>query len=144
MANSKVNALEAKGSTLGKELIVAMDGGNQMKEHIKTLTNELKVEKLLMEQQGEQLQVTKCEASTAGDEAVQAFQLTNQYNDVLLIWYFKGYELLRRYLVKHIPGVDLDSLDFEAVDKEMEAEEANTAGDVLEEEALDGGDDPTA
>lgn len=42
----------------------------------------------------------------------------------MLNWYFKGFELLRRYLTKHNPRVDLESLDFEAVDKEMEAEAA--------------------
>ena len=49
MANSKVNALEVEGSTLRKELIAAMDDGNQMKEKIKALIDELKAEKLLME-----------------------------------------------------------------------------------------------
>lgn len=44
--------------------------------------------------------------------------------------------------MKHNPGVDLDNLDFEALDKEIEAEEANTAGDVVDEGAGDGGDDP--
>ena len=33
-------------------------------------------------------------------------------------------ELLWRYLVKHPVSVDLESLDFEAVDKEMAADEA--------------------
>ena len=33
-------------------------------------------------------------------------------------------ELLWRYLIKHPVGVDLESLDFEAVDKEMVADEA--------------------
>lgn len=49
MANSKVDALEAEGSTLRKEPIATMDGGNQMKKKIKSLTDELKAEKLLTE-----------------------------------------------------------------------------------------------
>ena len=45
--------------------------------------------------------------------------------------------------------MDLDNLDFEAMDKEMEAEEANAAKDVAlggdaDEGAGDGGDNPTA
>ena len=44
--------------------------------------------------------------------------------------------------------MDLDNLDFEAMDKEMEAEEANAAKDValggdVDEGASDGGDNPT-
>lgn len=54
---------------------------------------------------------------------MQAFQQTDEYNDVLLGWYFKGFKLLRRYLAKHNPRMDLDNLDLEAVEKKMEAEE---------------------
>ena len=35
MANSKVDALEIKKSTLRKELIMAMDNGNRLKEQVK-------------------------------------------------------------------------------------------------------------
>ena len=35
--------------------------------------------------------------------------------------------MLRRYLVKHGPGVNLEDLDFEAVDKEIEVDEATQA-----------------
>ena len=33
-------------------------------------------------------------------------------------------ELLRRYFIKHISGVDLEKLDLEEVDKEMAADKA--------------------
>ena len=36
----------------------------------------------------------------------------------------KGFELLRRYLIRHGPGTDMEDLDFEAVNKEIEADEA--------------------
>ena len=57
-------------------------------------------------------------------KVVFAFRTTKEYNTILFQWYFKGFELLRRYLVKHGPGVNLEDLDFEAVDKEIEADEA--------------------
>ena len=44
---------------------------------------------------------------------------------MLFSWYFKGFELLRRYFVKHPTGVDLENLDLEEVDKEMAADEAS-------------------
>ena len=53
----------------------------------------------------------------------KAFQQTDEYNTVLFSWYFKGFELLRRYLVKHPTGVDLQSLDLEVVDQEMAIDE---------------------
>ena len=60
-------------------------------------------------------------------KAVTAFQTTDKYNTILFQWYFKGFELLRRYLIKHGPGMDLEDLDFEAIDKEIEEDEAAQA-----------------
>ena len=60
-------------------------------------------------------------------KAVTAFQTTEEYNTILFQWYFKGFELLRRYMIKHGSGVDLENLDFEAVDREMEKDEAAQA-----------------
>ena len=56
-------------------------------------------------------------------KAIQAFQLTEEYNTVLFSWYYKGFKLLRQYMVKHPSGVNLEDLDFEKVDKELEADE---------------------
>ena len=44
---------------------------------------------------------------------------------MLFSWYFKGFELVRWYLVKHPSGVDMAKLDLEEVDHEMAADEAN-------------------
>ena len=44
---------------------------------------------------------------------------------MLFSWYYKGFELLRRYFIKHPIGVDLKNLDLEEVDKEMAADEAS-------------------
>ena len=44
---------------------------------------------------------------------------------MLFSWYYKGFELLRRYFVKHPTGVDLENLDLEKVDKEMATGEAS-------------------
>lgn len=61
---------------------------------------------------------------------VEAFQQTDEYNIVLFSWYNKSFELLRRYLIKHPAGMDLDNLDFEVVDKEMAANKAAQAAIV--------------
>ena len=57
-------------------------------------------------------------------KAVEGFQQTEEYNTVLFSWYFKGFEFLRRYFIRHPSGVDLEKLDLEEVDKEMAANEA--------------------
>ncbi|KAL0016564.1 hypothetical protein SO802_003633 [Lithocarpus litseifolius] len=60
-------------------------------------------------------------------KVVHAFQLTDEYNAILFGWYFKGFELLRRHLVKHGPETNLEDLDFEAIDKEIEVDKAEQA-----------------
>ena len=72
----------------------------------------------------DQLQVAKEKLKTIAARSVEAFQQTEEYATVLLSWYFKGFELLRRYLVKHPTGVDLLNLDLEVVDQEMTMDEA--------------------
>ena len=57
-------------------------------------------------------------------KVVNAFQATDEYNTILFQWYFKGFELLRRYLIKHGLGTELEELDFEVVDKEVKVDEA--------------------
>ncbi|KAK9996714.1 hypothetical protein SO802_021400 [Lithocarpus litseifolius] len=58
MANSKMEALEAKCSKLRKKLISAMDTGNTAKEQAKALAEELGQKKVLLVQKDNQLQTT--------------------------------------------------------------------------------------
>ena len=116
--------LEAEASGLRKDLIAAMDANNSSKEKIKLY---LSAEKLLVKQKDKQLTAASQKMKSAITKAVHAFQLTDEYNAILFGWYFKGFKLLRRYLVKHDPRVDLEDLDFEAIDKEIEADEAAQA-----------------
>ena len=74
----------------------------------------------------EQLLTAKKKIKTIAVKAVEGFQQTEEYNTVLFSWYFKGFELLRRYFTKHPFGVDLENLDLEEVDTEMAANEAST------------------
>ena len=121
---SKVEALEAENSKLKKDLIVAMNKANTLKDKVKTLSDDLRAEKQLTLEKDEQLLAAKEKLKTIAAKAVEAFQLSDEYKTVLFNWYFKGFELLRGYFVKHPTGVDLQNLDLEEVDKEMAADEA--------------------
>ena len=44
---------------------------------------------------------------------------------MLFSQYFKGFELLHRYLVKHPSRVDLENLDIKVVDQEIVMDEAS-------------------
>ena len=78
----------------------------------------------MVKQKDEQLAAANQKMKSAVTKAIHAFQLTNEYNAILFSWYFNGFELLRRYLMKHSPRVDLEDLDFEAIDKEIKEDEA--------------------
>ena len=102
-----------------------MDEANTLKEKVKTLSDDLRAERQLTLEKDEQLLAAKEKLKTIVAKAVKAFQQTEEYNTVLFSWYFKGFELLRRYFVKHPTGVDIENLDLEEVDKEMAANEAS-------------------
>ena len=123
-ARSHASSLEAENSKLKKELIVAMNDANLAKEKLRTLTDELRVEWELTKEKDEQLAVARERAKGLVAKAVEGFQQTEEYNTVHFSWYFKGFELLRRYFIKHPSGVDLEKLDLEEFDKEMAANEA--------------------
>ena len=127
VANSKVEALETEASGLRNDLGAAMDALNALKETTKVLTEQLESEKKMVKQKDDLLVNASQRMKIAIAKAVTAFQTTEEYNTILFQWYFKGFEILRRYMIKHGSGVDLENLNFEAVDKEMEEDEAAQA-----------------
>ena len=136
---SRMEALEKENSTLKKDLIELMDEAAALKEKVKALNDDLRVERQLNLEKDDQLQVAKEKLKMIAARSVEAFQQIEEYSTVLFSWYFKGFELLRRYLVKHPTRVDLPSLDLELVDQEMAADKAaqssapegDTPGDSL-------------
>ena len=139
---SHASSMEAENSKLRKELIAAMDDANQAKEKLRILTKKLRVERELTKEKDEQIADARERAKGLATKAVEGFQQTEEYNTVLFSWYFKGFELLRRYFIKHPSGVDLEKLDLEEVDKEMAADEAaqSSAAEIdAPENALESG-----
>ena len=110
-ARSHVTTWEVENLKLKKELIVAMNDTNLAKEKLKTLTEELRVEWELTKEKDEQLAAAKERAKRLATKAIEGFQQTEKYNTVLFSWYFKGFELLRRYFIKHPSGFDLEEVD---------------------------------
>ncbi|KAK9991670.1 hypothetical protein SO802_026655 [Lithocarpus litseifolius] len=72
-----------------------------------------------------QLAGAKEKIKTIAAKAVEAFHQTDEHNTMLFSWYFKGFELLRRYLIKHPVGVGMENLDLEDVEREMTADEVS-------------------
>ena len=102
-----------------------MGEANTLKEKVKALSDDLKAERQLTLEKDKQLLGVRESLKTIAARSVETFQTTDEYNSVLFSWYFKGFELLRRYLVKHPSGVDMAKLDLEEVNQEMAADKAN-------------------
>ena len=119
-----MEALEAENSMLKKNLIDSMGKATNLKEKMKILSDDLRAECQLTLEKDKQLLGVKEKLKTIAARSVEAFQMTDEYNTVLFSQYFKGFELLRRYLVKHPSEVDLEKLDLEEVDQEMATNEA--------------------
>ena len=100
-AQTHVITLEAKNLKLKKELIFAMNEANLAKEKVKTLTDELRTERQLTLEKDEQLATAREKIKGTIAKVVEGFQQTKEYNIVLFSWYFKGFELLWRYFIKH-------------------------------------------
>ncbi|XP_075671758.1 uncharacterized protein LOC142641244 [Castanea sativa] len=124
---SRIKVLEMENSRLKRELTTAMEDVHQYKDEVKKLGDDLKVEQQLVLEKDEQLAAAKEKIKVVASRAIEGFQQTEEYNSVLFSWYFKGFELLRRYCIKHPSGVDLEALDMEEVDKEISADEAALA-----------------
>lgn len=147
-----MEALEDENAKLRRDLISAMDEANTAKEKAKPLVDDLRAEKQLTVEKDGQLQATNQGVKTIAAKVVEVFQQTEEYNTVLFIWNYKCFELFRRYLIKHLSGVDLGGLDLKEVNNEMKVNEAsqfvvatpeenapeNTPTDVI------GGDEATA
>ena len=103
----------------------AMDQTVKSQEMENELKKALKVENKLVAQKDDGLQITLLWIVEARDGVIAQFQESEHYSNLLFTQYFKGFELLRRWMLKHQgEAIDLSTLDFEAVDIKMIANEA--------------------
>ncbi|KAL0007634.1 hypothetical protein SO802_009136 [Lithocarpus litseifolius] len=125
VANSRLKSVEAESSKLRKDLIEAMDETDKAKEKIKELSEALRVKKMLVIQKDEEIQAALLRIDAEGEKFIQ---------------YYKGFELLCRWMMKHHnQAVDFSNLYFEAkvlVDEAKEQQETTTTA-VGERDAID-------
>lgn len=73
VVNSKLESAEAESSNRRKDLIEAMDEVNRVKEKIQELNEALKVEKMLIIQKDEDVQVALLRTSAEREKVVDQF-----------------------------------------------------------------------
>ena len=80
---SRMDTLEVENFTLKKNLIESMDEAATLKEKVKTLSDDLRVERQLILEKDDQLLGAKEKLKTIVARFVKAFQMTDEYNTVL-------------------------------------------------------------
>ena len=73
VANSKLEFVKAKSLKLRKDMIVARDETNKVNEKIRELIEALHVEKMLVVQKDEEIQVALLRTNVEKDKVVQKF-----------------------------------------------------------------------
>ena len=85
VANSKVESVKVECSKLRKDLIVTMNERNNMNEKIKELTKALHVEKALVVQKDEEIQVALLKIDAERKKIIQKFNQSNEFLDLQFI-----------------------------------------------------------
>ena len=143
VANTKVDSIEAKSSKLRKDLIEAMDQLTKAKEKVKELKEALNVKKKLVVQKDEEIQVAFLKIDEEHKKVIARFLESDHFSNIQFEQYFKGFELLRTWMMKHHSHVaDFANLEFEAIDTKILVDEANEKEGETIVEATDavGGD----
>lgn len=101
MVNSRVEAVEAKGSRLKKDLAEAMDQASEAKAKLKDIFDQLKTERMLVTKKNQEIQLMKQKVNDECENVVVDFQAFDTFATITFDEFFKGFELLRRWLMKH-------------------------------------------
>ena len=80
MANSKIESVEAKSSKLMKDLIEALDIANKAKEKVKELSEELRVEKMLIVQKDEEIQAALLQIDSKHEKIIQKIMKSEHFS----------------------------------------------------------------
>ena len=124
VTNSKVDFIEAESSKLRKDLTKAMDQATKTKEKVKELKDALKAEKMLVVQKDEEIQATFLKTGEECEKVITKLLESDRFFDLQFIQYFKGFKLLRRWMMKHQNQVvNFSNLDFEAINTKILAYE---------------------
>ena len=90
-----------------------MDQATKAKEKVKELSEALKVEKLLITQKDNEIQDAFLKTDEEREKVIAQLLRSEHFSDLQFIQYYKGFELLRRWKMKHHnQAVDFFNLDF--------------------------------
>lgn len=141
MADSRAKATKAESSKLRKDLIAAMGEASDAKTKLKEVFGELRTKKMLIIQNDEKIQSAMLKLNSECEKAMAKFLSSKTYSIATFDEYFKGFELLQQWTMKHHTKFDYSNIEFKAIDKEIMADEAVEQARANEQAGVEGGDE---
>ena len=149
-----IKSLSTENKTFKNKVAILIVEVENDKEHLVTLEKSLQVEKDFRKLKDKQIGDLELKLQKVGAMAVKEFNDSDEYFDELCRYYMEGFGLLRKWMAKHHPDLDLSGLVMGDVEKELlfdrpfEAttenvtEEATIVSEVMEEAATTTPADP--
>ena len=114
-------SLSTENETLkNKVAILAVEAEND-KERVVALEKSLQLEKDFCKLKDKQMGEMQLKLQKVGATAVQEFKDSDEYSDKLCGYYVEGFDLLKKWMAKHHPDLDLSGLVIGDVEVTKEA-----------------------
>lgn len=108
-----------------------MDETTKAKGKAKELNEAVKVEKLLIPQKDDEIQVALLRTNEEREKMIGQFLKPQSFFDLQFIQYYKGFEFLTRQTMKHhSQAVDFSNLEVKTIDTEVLTDEAMEQGEA--------------
>ena len=142
-----IKSLSAKNEKFKNEVVILIVDAENDKERVTALEKSLQVEKEFCKLKDKQIGDLELKLKKARATAVQEFKDSDKYSYALCGYYVEDFDLLRKWMPKQHPDLDLSDLVMGDVEKELlydrpsevtaenVMEEATTVAEVTEEAA---------
>ena len=114
-----VKSLFAKNETLKNKVSILTIEAENDKEHVVVLEKSLQVDKDFCKLKDKQIGDLELKLQKVRATTVKEFKESDEYSDELWWYYVEGFNLLRKWMAKHHPNLDLFGLVMDDVMKEL-------------------------
>ena len=114
-------SLSTENETLKNKVAILAVKAENDKERVVALEKSLQLEKDFCKLKDKQMGEMQLKLQKVGATAVQEFKDSDEYSDKLCGYYVEGFDLLKKWMAKHHPDLDLSGLVIGDVEVTKEA-----------------------
>ena len=104
------------------QITALFDEAKKDKDRLTVLEKSIDIEKAFSRLKDKQIYEALLKVEKAGIKVVEKFKASDEYSNKLCDYYIEGFELFRKYLVKHHLELDFADLGMEVIEKEVLAD----------------------